>query len=57
MIIWQQRIAFLGSNGRQELLCRGTPLFSQEGQRVGAVVVFDDVTDLIQAQKNAAWVR
>ena len=53
--IWQQRIAFLGPNGRQELLCRGTPLFSQDGQRVGAVVVFDDVTDLIQAQKNAAW--
>jgi len=53
--IWQQRIAFLGSNGRQELLCRGTPLFSQDGRRVGAVVVFDDVTDLIQAQKNAAW--
>jgi PAS domain S-box-containing protein len=53
--IWQQRIAFLGASGRQELLCRGTPLFSQEGQRVGAVVVFDDVTDLIQAQKNAAW--
>lgn len=53
--IWEQRIAFLGANGRQELLCRGTPLFSQEGRRVGAVVVFDDVTDLIQAQKNAAW--
>ncbi|MEQ1558708.1 MAG: ATP-binding protein [Methyloglobulus sp.] len=53
--IWQQRIAFLGPNGRQELLCRGTPLFSQEGVRVGAVVVFDDVTDLIQAQKSAAW--
>lgn len=53
--IWQQRLAFLGSNGRQELLCRGTPLFSQEGRKVGAVVVFDDVTDLIQAQKNAAW--
>ncbi|MDD1617063.1 MAG: Multi-sensor signal transduction histidine kinase [Methylococcaceae bacterium NSP1-2] len=53
--IWQQRLAFLGANGRQELLCRGTPLFSQEGLRVGAVVVFDDVTDLIQAQKNAAW--
>ncbi|MCX7073892.1 MAG: ATP-binding protein [Methylococcales bacterium] len=53
--IWQQRLAFLGSNGRQELLCRGTPLFSQDGRKVGAVVVFDDVTDLIQAQKNAAW--
>ncbi|MDD5580193.1 MAG: ATP-binding protein [Methylobacter sp.] len=53
--IWQQRLAFLGASGRQELLCRGTPLYSQDGARVGAVVVFDDVTDLIQAQKNAAW--
>ncbi len=53
--IWEQRFAFLGPNGRQELLCRGTPLFSQAGERVGAIVVFDDVTDLIQAQKNAAW--
>lgn len=53
--IWQQRLVFLGSNGRQELLCRGTPLFSQDRRKVGAVVVFDDVTDLIQAQKNAAW--
>ncbi len=53
--IWEQRIAFFGPNGRQELLCRGTPLFSQSGNRMGAVVVFDDVTDLIQAQKNAAW--
>ncbi|MDQ7091379.1 MAG: ATP-binding protein [Methylococcales bacterium] len=52
---WQQRIAFLGVSGRQELLCRGRPLYSQEGIRVGAVVVFDDLTDLIQAQKNAAW--
>ncbi len=53
--VWQQRLVFLGSNGRQELLCRGTPLLSQDGRKVGAVVVFDDVTDLIQAQKNAAW--
>ena len=53
--IWQKRLAFLGPNGRQELLCRGTPLFSQEGVRMGAVIVFDDVTDLMQAQKNAAW--
>lgn len=53
--IWEQRFAFLGANGRQELLCRGTPLFSSAGQRVGAIVVVDDVTDLIQAQKNAAW--
>ncbi len=53
--IWEHRFAFLGSNGRQELLCRGTPLFDSTGSNVGSIVVFDDVTDLIQAQKNAAW--
>jgi nitrogen fixation/metabolism regulation signal transduction histidine kinase len=53
--IWEQRLAFVGINGRQELLCRGTPLLTQQGSAIGAVVVFDDVTDLIQAQKNAAW--
>jgi len=53
--IWERRFAFLGPGGRQELLCRGTPLFSPVGERVGSIVVFDDVTDLIQAQKNAAW--
>ena len=54
-IVWQQNIAFLGPNGQRELLCRGAQLFSSEEGRTGAVIVFDDVTDLIQAQKNAAW--
>lgn len=53
--MWQAEVAFLGPNGGQELLCRGTPLFSAEGERSGAVMVFDDVTALIQAQRNAAW--
>ncbi len=53
--VWQQRLAILGAHGRQELLFRGTPLYSSEGLRIGAVIVFDDITDLIQAQKNAAW--
>jgi nitrogen fixation/metabolism regulation signal transduction histidine kinase len=53
--IWQQEIVFLGPNGHQDLLCRGTPLFSPDHLRVGAVIVFDDVTNLIQAQKNTAW--
>jgi len=52
---WQRRFVFFGESGRQELLCRGTPLFSSAGERMGSIVVFDDVTDLIQAQKNAAW--
>jgi len=53
--VWQQSIVVLGPNGRQELLCRGTVLYSPEGKRIGGVVVIDDMTDLIQAQKNAAW--
>lgn len=53
--VWQEEIAFVGPNGRQELFCRGTPLFSAWGYWSGAVVVFDDVTALIQAQRAALW--
>ncbi|BBL72385.1 two-component sensor histidine kinase [Methylogaea oryzae] len=53
--VWQEEIAFVGPNGRQELFCRGTPLFSAWGYWSGAVVVFDDVTALIQAQRTALW--
>lgn len=52
---WQEEIHFTGPLGRQELFCRGTPLFDVEGARQGSVVVFDDVTLLIQAQRRAAW--
>ena len=53
--IWQRNIVVDGVDGRKELLCQGTPLFSTEGGYIGAVLVFDDITDMIQAQKNAAW--
>lgn len=53
--VWQEEITFMGANGRQILLCRGTPLFSTFGRKSGAVMVFDDMTDLIRAQRNAAW--
>jgi two-component system, NtrC family, nitrogen regulation sensor histidine kinase NtrY len=53
--MWQEAITLLGPNGRQELLCRGTPLLTVVGERSGTVMVFDDMTDLIRAQRNAAW--
>ncbi|MDF1582912.1 MAG: ATP-binding protein [Methyloprofundus sp.] len=53
--IWQRNVVVDGPEGRKELLCQGSPLFSTEGGYIGAVVIFDDITDLIQAQKNAAW--
>jgi nitrogen fixation/metabolism regulation signal transduction histidine kinase len=48
---WQSEVTIFGSRGRQVLILRGTKLTG----RGGCVVVFDDITDLIQAQRDAAW--
>ena len=52
---WREEVALIGPNGRQILMCSSTPLSASGGFFAGHVVVFDDVTDLIQAQRNAAW--
>ena len=52
---WREEIILLGPSGRQILMCSSTPLSASGGSFAGNVVVFDDVTDLIQAQRNAAW--
>jgi nitrogen fixation/metabolism regulation signal transduction histidine kinase len=53
--VWREEISWAGPRGRQELFWHGTPLFDASGNRQGAVVVFDDVTALILAQRQAAW--
>lgn len=50
---WQQQIERSGAHGTQVLLVRGTRL--PKGADNGFVVVFDDVTTLLQAQRDAAW--
>ncbi len=52
---WQEECAVLSSGGRQLLMIRGTPLFVANKKRTGSLIIFDDVTDLVQAQKDAAW--
>jgi nitrogen fixation/metabolism regulation signal transduction histidine kinase len=52
---WREEIILLGPSGRQILTCSSTPLSASGGFFAGRVIVFDDVTDLIQAQRNAAW--
>jgi nitrogen fixation/metabolism regulation signal transduction histidine kinase len=52
---WQAEVALAGHNGRRTLMLRGTRLPGRRGRRGGYVVVFDDVTALIQAQREAAW--
>ncbi|MGM0593169.1 MAG: ATP-binding protein [Pseudomonadota bacterium] len=53
---WQAEVVLFGPSGRQVLICRGSTLRSESGGRQGEhVIVFDDVTTLIQAQRDAAW--
>jgi len=52
---WQREITLFASQGRQVLLCRGTQLPGEDENSYGYVFVFDDVTTLIQAQRDAAW--
>lgn len=50
---WEQQAEREGREGTQVLLLRGTRL--PEPSDTGFVVVFDDVTHLLQAQRDAAW--
>jgi nitrogen fixation/metabolism regulation signal transduction histidine kinase len=49
---WREEITLYGGEGRQALLCRVSPLPAVDG---GHVLVFDDVTTLVKAQRDAAW--
>lgn len=48
---WEQQIELQKPKGNQTLICHGTEL----PNNAGWVVVFEDITALLQAQRNAAW--
>jgi nitrogen fixation/metabolism regulation signal transduction histidine kinase len=50
---WQRQIERLSKKGNQILLMRGTRLPDISG--AGYVVVFDDISHLMQAERQAAW--
>jgi len=52
---WQEEVSLQGADGHQILMCRGTVLGGSSKRAGGLVIVFDDVTMLIQAQRDAAW--
>lgn len=54
-IDWFEQIDLFGQDGRKILTCRGVWLPDDAGLRGGHVLVFDDVTELLQAQRDAAW--
>jgi nitrogen fixation/metabolism regulation signal transduction histidine kinase len=50
---WEEQMEYRRADGARTLLLRGTRL-GMHGEN-GYVVVFDDITHLIQAQRDAAW--
>ena len=52
---WREQIVLRGDVGRRVLTCACTALPSDEDTPAGYVVVFDDITALLQAQRDAAW--
>ncbi|MDR9414070.1 MAG: ATP-binding protein [Spiribacter sp.] len=51
---WRAELSLDTAEGRRALMCSGAVL-PGEGENGGDVIVFDDVTALIQAQRDAAW--
>jgi nitrogen fixation/metabolism regulation signal transduction histidine kinase len=52
---WREEVVLRGGAGRRILLCSCATLSADPGQPAGSVLVFDELTALIQAQRDAAW--
>ena len=52
---WREQIVLRGDVGRRILTCACTTLPGDEQHAAGYVIVFDDITALLQAQRDAAW--
>ena len=52
---WQTEVVLQDGATRKVLMIRGTRLPGLRGHYGGFVLVFDDVTTMIQAQRDAAW--
>ena len=51
---WREQLDLDGAGGRRTLMCACTALPGEDSD-VGFVIVFDDITALLQAQRDAAW--
>ena len=52
---WRQEVTLFAPGGRRVLMCRGSRLPDAVGLKGGHVLVFDDITTLVQAERDAAW--
>lgn len=52
---WREQLVLRGETGRRVLTCACTALPGDDDHSAGYVIVFDDITALLQAQRDAAW--
>jgi nitrogen fixation/metabolism regulation signal transduction histidine kinase len=52
---WREQLWLQVDSIRRVLMCTCTPLPGEDGHPAGYVIVFDDLTALLQAQRDAAW--
>ena len=52
---WREQLVLRSEQGRRVLTCACTTLPGDEDHAAGFVIVFDDITALLQAQRDAAW--
>ena len=52
---WREQLELLSDSGKRVLVCACTALPNDLGGAPGVVLVFDDITTLLQAQRDAAW--
>ncbi|MEO1888969.1 MAG: ATP-binding protein [Cycloclasticus sp.] len=52
---WQHEFVFSTDDQKKTLLLKGTSLYATDQTLSGYVLIFDDVTPIIQSQRNAAW--
>jgi nitrogen fixation/metabolism regulation signal transduction histidine kinase len=52
---WREQLSLKAESGRREIMCACTALPVDGDEPGGLVLVFDDITQLLHAQREAAW--
>jgi len=52
---WREQLRLRSDHGLRDVMCACTSLPGETGATGGFVIVFDDITSLLQTQRQAAW--
>lgn len=52
---WQMQLTIFTPHGRKVLMCHGTRLAERHQSLSGFVLVIDNITNMLQVQRDAAW--